>query len=48
MSKKTSNKNLGDINKEDVVQAVVIADNFNDDFAPVTDSMPSVSMFVLL
>lgn len=33
--------------EEEVTQAVVIADNFNDNFAPLTDNLSPVSTFIL-
>jgi hypothetical protein len=42
MQKKTGKALVECIEKENI-QAVVIADNFNDNFAPVTSSIPPVS-----
>lgn len=34
--------------KEEVVQAVLIADNFNDNFQPITQTMSAVSQSIEL
>lgn len=41
MSKKSENMNEM-IKKDDLIQAVVIADNFNNNFAPLSDDLPVV------
>ncbi|XP_034257090.1 translation initiation factor eIF-2B subunit epsilon isoform X2 [Thrips palmi] len=41
MSRNKSNKDLDSLKKEDVVQAVVVADNFSDAFVPLTNETPS-------
>lgn len=34
--------------QEDVVQAVLIADNFEDEFVPITNDIPLVSAYILV
>ncbi|KAJ1522960.1 hypothetical protein ONE63_002097 [Megalurothrips usitatus] len=41
MSRNKSSKDLDSLTKEDVVQAVVVADNFSDAFVPMTNDTPS-------
>ncbi|KAE8740661.1 hypothetical protein FOCC_FOCC013809 [Frankliniella occidentalis] len=41
MSRGKSNKDLESLKTEDVVQAVVVADNFSDAFVPMTNDVPS-------
>ena len=43
MARNKSNKDLDSLKKEDVIQAVVVADNFSDVFVPMTNDTPSVS-----
>lgn len=44
MSNKNAKKNLVEsVQQEDVLQAVVLADNFSRNLAPLTDEMPLVS-----
>lgn len=31
------------VQKENVIQAVLVADNFNDNFSPISDEIPVVS-----
>lgn len=43
MSEKT--KNI--IQKENITQAIIVADTFNDEFLPVSDTIPLVRYFSL-
>lgn len=42
MSEKT--KNI--IQKENITQAIIVADTFNDEFLPVSDTIPLVRFFL--
>lgn len=33
--------------KENVVQAIVVTDTFNDEFVPISDTIPHVRFFVI-
>lgn len=34
---------MNQLQKKEIIQAVLIADNFNDNFAPITNTINSVS-----
>ena len=49
MVKQKAGKGKGDVaTKKEVVQAVILADGFTDDFAPLTDSTSRVSSILFI